>query len=142
MPFVLQQVSKPALCMQASLHFRCYDSHSCLLRRVPALYSAAGAANGGAASAKPALVEPEEEEGAGDTSPLAPADAFPAAEEDALPEAVTAPALQHAAPSGAIGKLERAGPSHAFRSLNLQRSAPSGTFSRQFQMRVQAFVRE
>ena len=59
-----------------------------------------------------------------------------------LPEAVTAPALQHAEPSGAIPDqpLERAGPSQAFKTLNLQRSAPSGSFSKQFQLRVQAFA--
>lgn len=63
-----------------------------------------------------------------------------------LPEAVTAPALQHAAPSGTFfpkpPPLERAGPTQAFKALNLQRSAPSGTFSKQFQLRVQGFVRD
>ena len=59
-----------------------------------------------------------------------------------LPVTSAQPALQHAAPSAASKKLKGAGPSMAFQRLNLQRSAPSGSFSKEFQLRVRSLVQE
>lgn len=58
-----------------------------------------------------------------------------------LPDTATQPAAPFAG-SAASKKLEGAGPSMAFQRLNLQRSAPSGTFSKDFHLKVRSFVQE